>query len=142
MTRHQELERRLAAFLHAHPAPSDNRSFQVHSVLRRVHDGLFDSRLNVNAIKASCHIADNNVSCRFKHEVGVSIKEYIELLRLAAARTLLQDGRFSVAEVAQSVGYVHLQTFYAAFSRHFASSPGEARNNEWVPLAASSDHVA
>jgi AraC-like DNA-binding protein len=141
MTRRQHIEERLNAFLEAHRAPHEGVSCHVVAVMRRVHDSLFDPNLNVNTVKNFCGIGDNNVSCRFKHEVGVSIKSYIERLRVDAARMLLDDGRFSVAEIAQSVGYAHLQTFYAAFGRHFDGPPGEFRRDEWT-RAEDSDRVA
>ena len=48
---------------------------EVHEVLICIHCNLFDSDLNVQALKSRCRIRDNNISCRFRYEMGVTIKE-------------------------------------------------------------------
>jgi transcriptional regulator GlxA family with amidase domain len=129
MTCQRKVEHRLTAFREAHPAPAHGVSPPVLSVLRAVHDGMFDPRLNVADLRTRCGISDHNISSYFKFEVGVSIKHYVEGLRLDAARALLEDAQVSVAEAALAVGYVHLQTFYSAFSRCFGVPPGELRHD-------------
>ena len=124
-----EIERRLREYSEAHPPDQAGLSAPVLAVLQRVHERLFDPRMNVNAIKSLCQISDNNISCRFKFEVGMSLKSYIEIQRLEAARALLEEGDCSVSQAAQAVGYVYLQTFYAAFCRHFPGSPGSLRRD-------------
>jgi AraC-like DNA-binding protein len=99
----------------------------VRRLLHSIHDEVFQGALTVKQLKKRCGIGDHNVSCRFKHEVGVSIKGYIESLRLDAAAYLLARGHFTASEAAQSVGYANLQTFYPAFRRRFGCTPGEYR---------------
>jgi gluconate 2-dehydrogenase gamma chain len=122
------IEAELQLFLEAHPPPMQGVSWQVRKILNRAHEDLFDSTLNVKKLKSRCELSDHNVSCQFKHEVGISIKEYIETLRLEAACLLLAQSSFSVSEVANSVGYCHLQTFYKAFERQFHCTPGSVRS--------------
>jgi transcriptional regulator GlxA family with amidase domain len=129
MTHRGDMERRLADLRETITSPPPSRSVQVASVLRCVHDRLFDPCLNVKAIKAACRIGDHNISSRFKFEMGVSIKRYIEMNRLQAACALLEDPHYTVAEAAWAVGYAHVQTFYCAFGRHFGVPPGEARRD-------------
>lgn len=118
------IERELRQFSEAHSVPDKDVSFQVREILECAHKELFSQVLNVRMLRTRCHISDNNISCRFKQEMGVSIKEYVESLRLGAACDLLRQNRFRVAEVAHAVGYQHLQTFHAAFTRRFGFLPG------------------
>lgn len=107
--------------------PPDGASWHVQWLLVAIRDELFSPSLNVRSPTARCHTRDHNVSSRFKVEMGVGIKHYIESLRMEAARQLLAHGRFSAVEVAHAVGYSHLQTFYGAFRRHFECTPGDCR---------------
>lgn len=134
MRSYQQIESELRRFREALPVPSDGVSWQVHAFLKYIHDDPFDPKLSVKVLKARCRISDNNISCRFKHEVGMTIKRYIERLRFEAALWLLRQGTWSVAQVALSVGYRHLQTFYRAFQREFACPPGQLSRMSAVGL--------
>lgn len=114
--------RELDQFLSIHP-PQGDISWQVRAVLSYIDEHLFDPTLHVCTVKMRCRIRDNNISCRFKYEVGCSVMEYVEARRLAAAGILLRRGDFSVTEIAQSIGYANLQTFYRAFARCYRCKP-------------------
>lgn len=122
----QDVQIELNRFLEAHPAPGRG-CWQVRNLLICIHQHVFDGGVTVNAIKQLAALRDHNVSCLFKHEMGVSIKDYMDGLRLDAASELIATTSLSVATVAQSVGYQHLQTFYRAVRRRFGCTPVELR---------------
>ena len=96
-------------------------------ILDHINKTLFDSSLNVRSLKLHCRIRDNNISSRFRYVTGVTIKGYIEELRLEAAEFLLCERAISIFDVAASVGYSHPQTFYRAFQRKYGCTPAEYR---------------
>jgi AraC-like DNA-binding protein len=63
----------------------------------------------------------------FVRLVGKSPMDVITAWRMQLARTALERGRVSVADVAQQVGYEAEAAFRKAFKRHFGFGPGEAR---------------
>jgi AraC-like DNA-binding protein len=97
---------------------------------------MFDPTLTVARLRTRCNLRDNNVSCAFKREVGVSIRDYVETLRLSAALRLLENPALSAAEVSWHVGYEHLPTFYRAFARRYRCTPGNARRNGKLDVPA------
>jgi transcriptional regulator GlxA family with amidase domain len=99
-----------------------NLSRELREVLEHIHANLFDPDLNVQSLKRRCRIRDNNISCRFRRVLGITIKEYVETLRLNAAIRLLEK-QFPVFDVAMAVGYLYPQTFYRAFHRKFDRTP-------------------
>jgi AraC-like DNA-binding protein len=103
-------------------------SLQVKQAVECVHHNLFDPQLSVKTLKTRCKIRDNNVSCHFKCETGIYLHSYIAMLRLETAVILLHDPHLSIAEVADRVGYRHLQTFYRVFRRFFRCNPGSFRS--------------
>jgi two-component system response regulator YesN len=116
-----DIEAELDRFL-AEVSEPGNLSREIREVLEHIHANLFDPDLNVQSIKRRCRIRDNNISCRFRHVLGITIKEYIETLRLNAALRLLEK-QIPVFDVAMSVGYLYPQTFYRAFHRKFEGTP-------------------
>lgn len=95
--------------------------------MRYIETRLFDPELNAKVIQHRCGLRDHNTSSRFRFYVGATIRDYLEVLRLEAAVRLLRESPATVLEVAFSVGYNNLQTFYGAFRRRFACTPAAYR---------------
>ena len=66
-------------------------------------------------------------SSRFRDLVGDTPMRYLSRWRMLAARTLLEQGRASTAEVAEQVGYRSEFAFAKAFKRAFGKGPGQYR---------------
>ena len=63
----------------------------------------------------------------FKQAYGMSPIEYHNVLRLQRAESLLRIHRFTVNEVARSLGYESVQGFCRAFRKAYGISPGQYR---------------
>lgn len=105
----------------------ENLPREIIEILRYINESIFDPHLTVRILKERCRIRDNNVSSRFRYFMGLTIKEYIEELRLEAAALLLRERTICIFEVAASIGYYHLQTFYRVFQRKHGCTPAEYR---------------
>ena len=74
---------------------------------------------------------------RFSRAVGVAPMAYLLGWRMALARELLREGRVSVADAAEQVGYRSPATFSTAFLRHTGLPPRRyAREYATTPRAA------
>jgi AraC-like DNA-binding protein len=71
-------------------------------------------------------------AARFTARVGEPAMRYVASLRMQRARTLLRDGRATVAAVAAQVGYQSDVAFAAAFKREVGTSPGAYRRGRTV----------
>ncbi len=99
----------------------------VARALACIHAHLFDERLNVAFVREQCGLNNHNISCRFKHIVGLGMRHYIERQRLKAAERLLGHVDLHVLHIAWSVGYTYPETFERAFRRHEGCSPTQFR---------------
>jgi AraC-like DNA-binding protein len=106
---------------------------EIREVLAHIHQNLFDLRLNVRHLKSCCRIRDNNVSSRFRYLMGMTIKQYVEILRMEAASRLLRKEEIGILDVSVSVGYHNLQTFYRAFERYYGCTPASYRRGLLSP---------
>ncbi|MFQ4141254.1 AraC family transcriptional regulator [Chlorogloeopsis sp. ULAP02] len=59
----------------------------------------------------------------FRKVLGHTVFGYLHHFRMEQARLLLSEGKMSVAEVANSVGYEHLGHFAGAFKQKFGTTP-------------------
>ena len=59
----------------------------------------------------------------FMHGVGMSPSDYLRKFRLERAAELLKDGRLSVTEVAEAVGFSDISHFHRAFRNQYGTTP-------------------
>jgi two-component system response regulator YesN len=125
-------EREPATFQSRPDTACDSNELSVHvkRIIQFVKNNLSHEGLCVKSIRAHCHLHDNNISSRFRLEVGVTISEFINKARLDLATRLLKDESISVWNVSYIVGYSHIQTFYRAFERQFRCTPGDYRRRQ------------
>jgi transcriptional regulator GlxA family with amidase domain len=99
--------------------------------IKHVEDQLqkrFDQEISLEAVAAEHAMSSRNLLRRFKAATGHLPGEYLQLLRVAAARQLLERGRSTVQQVASAVGYEDSTYFRAIFKRHIGMTPSEYRN--------------
>lgn len=68
-------------------------------------------------------LCDRTLRRGFRELFGTSVIGYLTQQRLHQAKDLLCQGNYTVAEVANNVGYSHLGHFSAAFRKQFGVSP-------------------
>ena len=68
-------------------------------------------------------LCDRTLRRGFRELFGTSVIGYLTQQRLHQAKDLLSHGNYTVAEVANNVGYSHLGHFSAAFRKQFGVSP-------------------
>jgi len=72
-------------------------------------------------------MSSRNFVRRFKAATGLTPVDYMQRLRLRAAKRLLEEAHASVQEISSSVGYTDVPFFRALFKRHTGMSPAEYR---------------
>jgi len=88
----------------------------------------FDKDVSMKAIAEENAMSPRNLLRRFKAATGYLPGEYVQLLRIGAARQLLERGRAPVQKVASAVGYEDCTYFRGIFKRHTGMTPSEYRN--------------
>lgn len=121
------ISRELRRVQEAIPFHRPKFSRDVATVLSFVRENLFDPELNVDRLRIVCQLRNHNISTRFKGELGVGIRQYIEEQRIGAARRLLEHSELEVWLVATSVGFSSAESFCRSFRRRVGTSPSEYR---------------
>ena len=86
-----------------------------------------------NDVAAVAYITPNYLSKRFRSEMGMSLREYINQLRIEDAKRLLLSTNATISEVASEVGYDNISYFSTVFRKICGMSPIEwcgGRRNE------------
>jgi AraC-like DNA-binding protein len=104
----------------------------------KLKDGFFEKLLlfvnnnftEVCSLKEACdHVGYDYayISKKFKNLMGMSFKEYVNLLRISEAKQLLANTELSVGEIAEKCGFSTLRTFDREFFSHLNMTPTEYR---------------
>jgi AraC-like DNA-binding protein len=121
----------LHGFLAAHhhddtPAQGDPQATAMRERLAPVRayiDTHLDQALELRDLAQRFGLSESRLSRGFRQGFDMSLFDYVTRRRLTQARTLLENGRLSVTQVALEVGYGHAANFSTAFRRHFGISP-------------------
>jgi len=88
----------------------------------------FDSDISIDTLARRVGMGPRNFIRRFKAATGRVPGAYIQMLRVSAARELLEHGTSSIQTVSSKIGYEDIGFFRNLFKRHTGMTPGEYRD--------------
>ncbi|SHG79678.1 transcriptional regulator, AraC family with amidase-like domain [Chryseolinea serpens] len=88
----------------------------------------FQEKFNVTDIASKFSIVRRTLERRFKNATKNSIVEYIQRIKVEAAKKELELGRKTVNEIMWEIGYSDMKTFRDLFLKTTALTPVEYRN--------------
>lgn len=83
--------------------------------------------LSLTLLSDEFGMSESGMSRFFKANIGDNFASYLEHMRITEALKLLGTTTLPINEVAQTVGYASVTTFYKAFKRRTGSAPSKAR---------------
>ncbi len=101
----------------------------VYKIIRYIEENMPMS-LKVNEIAKEFSYNENYLSHLFKDKTGMSLQEYLLMMRMKYAEEFLLDEKLSLSEIAERCGYKSLQSFCRAFKKHQGSTPMRFAKNE------------
>lgn len=96
-----------------------------------------EAKLSMHEVADAVSRSPFHLARSFRHETGLSLHQYRQHLRLAAAMERLADGDGDLAGIAHDLGYCSQSHLGAVFRREVGATLGEARR----VLAASSARI-
>ncbi|HYC85142.1 MAG TPA: helix-turn-helix domain-containing protein [Chryseosolibacter sp.] len=97
----------------------------------------FQNRITVDQLASMFALGRRNLERRFKKATSNTVVEYIQRVKIEAAKISLESSRENVNEVMYKVGYTDTKAFRTTFRRITGLSPIEYRNkyNRLLPAA-------
>lgn len=108
------------------PSPSQLSKHQLQRTLNYIH-GCFDQDLTLTELAAYAGHSVTHFSRLFRQATGQSPYRYLIRCRVERARELLSEGEWTVAQVAQMVGFFDQSHLARAFKRAYGISPSAVR---------------
>lgn len=86
---------------------------------------LADERFGVSELAARMHMSRSNLLRRIKQSTNRSASQFIRDIRLERGMELLQNGGYTVSEIAYQVGFGGTSYFIKCFREHYGYPPGD-----------------
>ncbi len=93
----------------------------------------FDEKITVDELSDEFGIARRTFERRFKKATNNTVVEYIQRVKIEAAKKQLEGGRKTINEVMYEVGYTDTKAFREVFKKYTAMSPVDYRNKYTRP---------
>ncbi len=88
-----------------------------------IEEHIDDSDLNVNALSTISNINNKQLYRKLKQLTGETPVDYIKSIRMKKAAMLLEQKKFTVAEVMYMVGFSNHSYFSKCFQSKFGKTP-------------------
>ncbi len=87
----------------------------------------FNEKISVKQLASFCFCNPNYLSNVFRAETGMSIMEYINLIRINRAKSLLLMTEYSLEDITKMTGYSYTSYFMKQFKKIVGITPGDYR---------------
>lgn len=88
----------------------------------------YSEKIAVEYLAVKYNLTRRSLERRFKKATGNTVAEYIQRVKIEAAKKLLETGRKTVYDIMYDVGYVDIQTFRDVFKRITGMTPVDYMN--------------
>ncbi len=106
----------------------DTKNSYILHVIRRIQDHPEDE-MSIESLSLEFHISATKLKEDLKAVTGYSVKRFVMHHRLRRAFVLLENTRFSLAEIALQCGFSGESHLIRAFKKEFGMTPGAFRKN-------------
>ena len=105
------------------------RKRNIVDILSYIHEHYLDDNFSVKYLAAYFETSISNISHFFKKNMGVTISQYIDQIKLDKAKELLADSDSKISEIAQRLRYNNSTVFIEMFKKYEGVTPGGYREN-------------
>ncbi len=102
--------------------------FDMDAVDRYIDQHL-SRRISVSQLAGSVFLGESQFHSLFKEQLGITPHQYVLGKRIDTAKTLIEQGRMSLGQVAELTGFSNQSTFTHTFSRLQGVSPSQYKKN-------------
>lgn len=85
----------------------------------------YEENITRNSLAKLVHFSPEYVGKILKKEMGVSINDYINTLRISRAKSMITSTNYKIIDIALMVGYDNMSYFSSVFKKYEGVSPAE-----------------
>lgn len=102
----------------------------IEKAMRFVNDNYADEALDNLRLSQAVEISPNYLSSIFSQQLGISVRNYVNHIRLEKAKELMRDTNKNLSEIALDVGFSGIHVFSKVFKKMNGASPSHFLANQ------------
>lgn len=103
------------------------RSKRIIGRIKIVIQERYSDNITIQSLSEEFYLTPNYISLLFKQETGENFKEYLTMVRMEKAKTLMKDISLKLYEIAEATGYADPDYFTKVFKKYIGATPTEFR---------------
>lgn len=108
--------------------PEDGASTaDIQAVIQVIHEHYLDDTFSAKELASRFHTSTSNISHLFKNKTGTTLSDYVNNLKINTVKQMLTETDYTIAYIAQYVGYYHTSNFIKKFKKTEGVTPNEYR---------------
>jgi len=124
---HQEMQKIAGSLLKHRAEPVVAQAGIVNDAILFTHAN-FKEKISLRDIAKKLHVSSSYLSMLFKQETGVTLTEYINLVRIGKSREMLSETSMSLVEISSACGFFDQSYFSKVFKKNTGVTPKEYRS--------------
>ncbi len=116
--------------------PAENNILSHAVVYLRRH---YAEKFTAADVANACHCSVSTLGHMFKRKMGISIREYVQQLRMADAVRLLKETELPISAISDLIGYGNSNYFCNVFRQERGMSPTQFREQLWAKESVRSE---
>ena len=131
-----DIDRNSQSFFMMFNGQKDHEDEQIKKAQEFIEDN-YQEKISVDQLADICVVGRRSFERRFKKATNNTVAEYIQRVKVEAAKRSLENSRKNINEVMYDVGYTDTKAFRTIFKRITGLTPVEYRNkyNKQVAMA-------
>lgn len=110
--------------------PEGERTDFVNEAVNYMKQNYQDAELNMSSLADYLGVSGVTLAVKFKNAMEISPSDYLAILRMEQAKTLLKGTDMQVKEISLAVGYEDAHVFMRRFKKYTGLTPGQYRVQE------------
>ncbi len=107
--------------------PKGQTSF-ISNALEYIHRN-YSKNFTLDDVATFCNVSASYLRSSFRTELGVSVMQYREELRISSAKAMILSGEFKLKEISEMLGYYDIYHFSKRFKASVGIPPGVYAKN-------------
>jgi len=101
---------------------------KIDTILNHIRQNVYDNeRTKISFLASKFNMSQSSISTYFKRKTGESIHQYVTKYKMELVEYRLQNTEFTIAEIANQLGYTDESHLTKTFKKYFSLSPKQYR---------------
>ncbi|NQX63333.1 helix-turn-helix domain-containing protein [Paenibacillus qinlingensis] len=105
----------------------------IDRIVSYIQGNLEDYNISLTSVSLRFEVNSSYLSKFFKEQTGENFVDFINKQRVEQSKQLLKEFDMTVNDIGVKVGFTNSNTFIRAFKRYEGITPGQYRQNEFIP---------